>query len=294
MRNGFITRLIDAARQNDRIMLLNGDLGFSVIENFTAAFPDRSINAGIAEQSMVGIAAGLAQSGRKVFTYSIANFAVTRCLEQIRNDVCYHNVDVTIVAVGGGLPYGSQGYTHFGVEDVAFTRVLPNMKVYVPADKPEMEWCVGEILTRGGPAYLRLARGGEPDLHKAVPQGNGLFEVKSGTGTAFITQGTILGEAMAAAEGTDAAVYSLPAMNADTAKTLEELARTFKTLITVEEHVLQGGMGSFVAEILAGMDAHAKHIRRGVTQETLSVIGDQAYLRAHAGIDRTSLKSLLK
>ncbi len=125
MRTAFIEELIALAERDDRIWLVCGDLGYSVLDAFSNRFPDRYLNAGVAEQNMTGIAAGLALTGKVVFTYSIANFPIMRCLEQIRNDVCYHKLNVKIVAVGGGLAYGSHGYTHHGVEDLAIMSALP-------------------------------------------------------------------------------------------------------------------------------------------------------------------------
>lgn len=123
MRTAFIETLCELAAADPRIWLLTGDLGFSVLEVFAERFPDRYVNMGVAEQNMTGVAAGLAMSGKIVFTYSIANFPTLRCLEQIRNDVCYHEASVKVVAVGGGLSYGNLGYTHHGIEDLAVMRL---------------------------------------------------------------------------------------------------------------------------------------------------------------------------
>ena len=153
MRNLFAESLEKSTKKNKNIFLLTGDLGFSVLDNYQRNFPDNFINVGVAEQNMMGVAAGLAMMGKKVFTYSIANFATSRCHEQIRNDICYHNLDVTIVAVGGGLPYGNLGYTHHGMEDIAITRVLPNMTVYIPADRHELKFCYEKLLKEKTPKY---------------------------------------------------------------------------------------------------------------------------------------------
>ena len=140
MRNKFIDTLCKIAQKDNSIWLLCGDLGYSVLEPFEKSFPDRFINVGIAEQNMIGIAAGIASCGQRVFCYSIANFPTMRCLEQIRNDICYHNCDVTIVSVGAGFAYGNAGYSHYGLEDLSVLSVLPNMRVYTPADSYEVEW----------------------------------------------------------------------------------------------------------------------------------------------------------
>src|SRR5215217_2366321 len=151
MRTAFIEQLIEEAKADDSVFLIVGDLGFSVVEPFAELFPERFLNAGVAEQNMTGLAAGLATQGYKVFTYSIANFPTLRCLEQIRNDVCYHNLPVISVAVGGGLAYGSLGYSHHAVEDLAILRTLPNMGVVAPGDPHETRAAVKALVERGGP-----------------------------------------------------------------------------------------------------------------------------------------------
>src|SRR3954465_15203192 len=166
MRNAFISALGDVADQNPDVWLLCGDLGYSVLESFTARNPGRYINVGVAEQNMAGIAAGIALSGKTVFIYSIGNFPTFRCLEQLRNDVCYHGADVKVVAVGAGFAYGSQGYTHHALEDVAVTSVLPNMEVFVPCDPAEVQAATRAISVSRKPGYLRLSRAGEPVLRE--------------------------------------------------------------------------------------------------------------------------------
>jgi transketolase len=288
MRTAFIKYLMSLAERDPRVWLLTGDLGFSVLEPFAAEFPERYINVGVAEQNMTGIAAGLALSGKKVFTYSIANFAVTRCLEQIRNDVCYHNADVTIVATGGGLAYGPQGYTHHGIEDIGFTRLLPNINVIAPADAAEVDLAMGAIEKRSGPSYLRLARGGEPAIHtQPIEQklfGKALM-VRAAGEVAILSTGSILGEAVAAADRLTAAgmktgVYSIPVIQPIDEATIATLARQCRLLVTVEEHVTQGGLGGAVAEVLSGLEAPRAQLERaGVVHGISPNAGSHAYLR---------------
>jgi len=158
VRTAFIDTLLDLARRDPRIVLITGDLGFGVVDRFMQELPAQFVNAGVAEQNMTGLAAGMALSGKTVFTYSIANFPVVRCLEQIRNDVCYHNASVKIVAVGGGFAYGALGYSHHAVEDIAFMRALPAMTVVAPIDPVEAELATRAVATLPGPCYLRLGR----------------------------------------------------------------------------------------------------------------------------------------
>src|SRR3954471_2701193 len=166
MRTTFIESLSQAASENPDIWLLCGDLGYSVLEPFAAKFPDRYINVGVAEQNMAGIAAGIALSGKSVFIYSIGNFPTFRCLEQLRNDVCYHGADVKVVAVGAGFAYGSQGSTHHALEDVAVMSGLPSIEVFVPCDPAEVQAATRAISVSRKPAYLRLSRSGEPVLRQ--------------------------------------------------------------------------------------------------------------------------------
>src|SRR5271168_2577576 len=167
MRTAFFRALADLAERDERVNLIVGDIGFGVTENFARRFPQRFLNVGVAEQNMTGIAAGLALSGKIVFTYSIANFPILRCLEQVRNDVCYHNANVKIVAVGGGLAYGSLGATHHATEDLAIMRSLPRMTVIAPGDPFEAEAATRAVAAHSGPCYLRLGRAGEPAIHKS-------------------------------------------------------------------------------------------------------------------------------
>jgi transketolase len=152
------------ASSDEKIFLLVGDLGYGVVDDFAKSFPKQFLNVGVAEQNMMGMAAGLAHSGYKVFVYSIANFPTIRCLEQIRNDVCYHNLDVTIVAIGAGFGYGTLGYSHFAIEDLAVLRCLPNLNIYSPGDSYELEVTLDQIATDKGPSYLRLGKNGENNL----------------------------------------------------------------------------------------------------------------------------------
>ena len=156
MRKAFIEELMGEALKNPNVWFLTADLGYSFIEPFQAKFPDRFINMGVAEQNMVGVAAGLALTGKKVFIYSIVNFVTFRCLEQIRQDICYHELDVTLVSVGAGYAYADAGYSHHGVEDIAIMRILPHMRIFSPADPGEVRLCMQELCRRPGPAYLRL------------------------------------------------------------------------------------------------------------------------------------------
>ena len=158
MRNIFIDELTKAAKKNKKIILVVNDLGYSVIENFARKFPNQFFNAGVAEQNMMGLASGLAMEGNHVFVYSIGNFPSFRCAEQIRNDIDYHNLPVTIVNVGGGLGYGSLGYSHHSLQDYALLRIFPNILIASPCDNMEARSCVRYLIKNPQPSYLRLVK----------------------------------------------------------------------------------------------------------------------------------------
>jgi transketolase len=291
MRTAFIQTLCELAEAEPRIWLLTGDLGFSVLEAFAQRFPDRFINVGVAEQNMTGVAAGLARCGKIVFTYSIANFATIRCLEQIRNDVCYHQADVKIVAVGGGFTYGAAGYTHHAVEDLGVLRVLPNLTVVAPADPVETRLATRALASWPGPCYLRLEKAGNAVVHPVEPAfqlGRALL-VRPGRDVTLISTGGMLPETLAtatrlAAEGIDAEVLSMHTLKPLDGAAVLAAARQTGAVVTVEEHSVTGGLGSAVAEVLAEAGPGPWRLRRfGVPDAPYHGVGSQAFLRRLAG-----------
>ena len=292
MRTAFIETLCELAEQDERIWLLTGDLGYSVLECFRDRFPDRFVNIGVAEQNMTGVAAGLALCGKIVFTYSIANFPTLRCLEQIRNDVCYHNANVKIVAVGGGLTYGSQGYTHHGVEDLAIMRALPGMTVIAPGDPVETRLATRAIVDWPGPCYLRLGKAGEPIVHEDGLDfriGKALV-VRHGSDATLISTGGMLKTVVEAAEelvaqGICARVLSIHTLKPLDVEAVISAASETQAIITVEEHNVSGGLGSAVAEMLAETGGPEIRFRRlGVSDFDSDQVGSQEYLRARHGL----------
>ncbi len=264
MRTAFIETLHELASKDDRIWLLCGDLGFSVLEPFAKSFPNRYLNVGVAEQNMTGVAAGLALSGKIVFTYSIANFPVIRCLEQIRNDVCAHNLNVKIVSVGGGFAYGSAGYTHHGTEDLAIMRVLPNITVIAPGDPIETRLLTIAATERPGPCYLRLGKAGEPIIHTSQPDAviGKAIVLRQGDAGTLISTGATLGMAVKAADelstrGINVSVLSMPTLSPLDQDAILRAAKHTGHLITVENHGI-GGLGSAVAEVLVASTLHPR------------------------------------
>lgn len=258
MRTAFVESVCELAAQDPRIWLVAGDLGFSVLERYAERFPDRFLNAGVAEQNMTGLAAGLALSGCVVFTYSIANFPTLRCLEQIRNDVCYHQANVKIVAVGGGFTYGSNGYTHHGLEDLSILGSLPEMTVIAPGDPHETRLAVRAMTQREGPCYLRLGKAGEPIVHAAPPafEIGKAIQVRDGDDATLIGTGGMLKRAVDAHDTLLARGIRTRVLSMHTVKPLDETAvltaaRQTGAIVTLEEHNCRGGLGSAVADVLA-------------------------------------------
>ena len=299
MRTAFADTLLELARDDPRIMLVVGDLGFGVVMRFKEELPEQFVNAGVAEQNMTGLSAGLAMCGKIVFTYSIANFPVLRCLEQIRNDVCYHDVPVRIVTVGGGLAYGSLGPSHHATEDLAVLRSIPNLLVLAPGDPVETRAATIGLIDYPGPAYLRLGRAGEPVVH----QGPIEFEfgrairVREGTDATLVSTGGMLHNCVEASEILKMQGYEVAVLSVHTLKPFDDAAlarEASKTgaIFTVEEHTVIGGLGGATAESLLESGVTPAIFRRvGLRGGFSSIVGDQAYLWSRYGLDPHSIAS---
>jgi transketolase len=292
MRTGFAQELTRLADDDPNIWLLTGDLGFSVLECFSDRHPERFVNVGVAEQNMIGVAAGMAQSGKTIFAYSIATFLTMRCLEQIRNDICYPNLPVTFVGVGGGFSYSTQGFSHHAIEDVGLMRMLPNMTVAVPCDGMQAVLLTRHATVRRQPMYLRLEKAGEPQLH---PEGNPLpfgkiVSLREGEDILLLCFGSITGNALAAAEkisaaGASVAVWTVPFVKPVDTESIAAAVRKFRAIVTVEEHQRCGGLGSVVAEILSAQQrGSAKLLRLGVDGDFIRQALSQVSAREHFGI----------
>jgi transketolase len=284
MRTAFIEQLIVEARKNPKLFLVVGDLGFSVVEPFAAEFPDRFLNAGVAEQNMTGVAAGLASEGYHVFTYSIGNFPTLRCLEQIRNDICYHNLPVTVVAVGAGMAYGNLGYSHHCVQDIGALRGLPGITILSPSDPGETRNCVSWLSQNPGPSYLRLGKAGEPTIHNRPVNLDRPTCIADGGGeVAIVGSGSILAEAIEASKllakrGIMVDVFSLTNLT-PTCKDYFTPLQKFTRILTVEEHVAAGGIGEMLGSVL---DRRTEIRSIAIPQSFCSVVGSQKMLRTAA------------
>jgi transketolase len=297
MRDAFLRVLTGLAPSHPELVLLSGDLGFGVLDEFRARFPRQFVNAGVAEQNMTGLAAGLALEGRTVFTYSIGNFPTLRCLEQIRNDVCYHAANVKIVAVGGGLSYGPVGMSHHATEDLAALRALPGLALYAPGDVWEAAEITRHLLVTSGPAYLRLDKSAARVTHQVddtlIP--GAIRTVRAGNDVTLAASGGILGEALAAAdrlaaEGIRARVLSVHTVKPLERATLARAARETGGIVTVEEHNVDGGVGGAIAEALLEEGAAPRWFWRIGLRDTFSdAVGSQAYLREVYGLGATAI-----
>ncbi len=287
MRDTFVRTLLEIAKKDKDVVLVTGDLGFGVLKPFFEELPDQIINAGIAEQNMTGVAAGLAMEGKKVFTYSIGNFPTLRCIEQIRNDCAYHDLNVKVVCVGGGFVYGSLGMSHHATEDLSILRALPGVTVMAPGDLVEAECATKAIYEKQGTCYLRLGRGGEKRIHDKIDDfkiGKAI-KITDGKDVAILSAGAIFDEVVEALEilkgqGYNPAVYTFPTVKPIDKDTVESLAKDFKLIVTVEENNVVGGFGSSVSEILAEMENRkAKQVKIGMEDTYSTIVGDQKYLR---------------
>lgn len=252
MRNAWLQRLYEHAGRDPRIFLIVGDLGFSVVERFAADFPDRFLNAGVAEQNMVSVAAGLAREGYRVFVYSIGNFVTLRCLEQIRNDVCLHNLPVCLVAVGGGFMYGALGPTHHLTEDLAVMRVMPGMRVFVPFCRTSAQKALDEVLAQSTPAYIRLGRAGV-EVGEVAHCGLTLVQrAGQAASTAVVSVGQLAQSVVDYAAHLTADLYALCRLKPLPTGELEEALAGYRRIIVVEDHQSEGGAYSALSEAFSG------------------------------------------
>lgn len=298
MRSVFIDELIKAAEINDSIVLVVGDLGYGVVEPFAKRFAKRFFNAGVAEQNMMGLAAGLASEGFHVFVYSIANFPTFRCAEQIRNDVDYHNLPVTVVSIGGGLAYGNLGFSHHAVQDYALIRVMPNMLIAAPGDPMEVRACMRYIINNPQPSYLRLGKTGEPCIHADVPEvspGNWL-KIREGEklcGTYLTTGATLEFVNQLLAKSPALKSWSLNSMPLWSMKVKQPQVRqveNYATVITVEDHLMDGGFGSWLMEAISiRPELLAKIKIKALDAKVCGMVGKQSTLNNEGGISEGAL-----
>lgn len=301
MRQVTIESAHEIMRHNPKSYFLVGDLGYHAVEAIEKEFPTRFINMGVAEQNMVGMAAGLALNGNKVFVYSIIPFLTMRPFEQIRNDLCYQNLDVVLIGAGAGLSYGILGPTHFALEDVAIMRALPNMTVFSPADETEAIMGMKEVEHTKGPVYFRTGGRAEPVIFEKpydFELGKG-HVIREGDEVVVISSGPILKEALAAAdilktEGINIGVVGIHTIKPFDVELVRKIAKKAKLVVSVEEHFLIGGLGSAVAEVMAEYGTGSCLVRMGVDDQFVKHTGSQKYLRQVLGLDAKGIIKKIK
>ncbi len=297
MRDAFVQRLTEMAARDPRILLITGDLGFGVLTEYARRFPRQYLNAGVAEQNMAGLATGLALEGHIVYTYSIANFVFMRCLEQIRNDAAYHDCNVNVVCVGGGFSYGALGISHHATEDLTIMRSIPGMTVVAPGDDWEAAEATEAVAGTPGPSYLRLDKStaGWTQRSGETFQLGKIRRHCEGRDLCLAATGGIVAEALAAAErlrseGIHCRVLSVHTVKPLDVPTLAKAAVETGGLITIEEHTVDGGLGSAVAEqLLEGGVVPRRFLRIGLRDGFSSIVGSQQYLRSRYGMDRQAI-----
>ena len=301
MRSVFIDELIKLAEIDADVVLITGDLGFGLFEDFAERFPEQFLNAGVAEQNMTMVAAGMAMEGKKVFTYSIGNFPTLRCLEQIRNDICYHDLNVTITSIGGGFSYGQLGMSHHATEDLSIMRALPNMTVVAPGTFNEVRGAMQALYKISTPAYLRLDKS-QADISKDQPGfklGKACM-IRDGDAATLIATGGILEEALQAADVLAQNDIYCRVLSMHTIKPLDLEAIDLAivetgAIITVEENTTIGGLGSAIAEHCLESLTRPNFFKRvGLENTYSSIVGDQKYLRDYYQMNAQNIVRIVK
>lgn len=293
MRLEAIKTIYQSALKNSEIIFMTGDLGHAHLEDFKKNLPDQYINVGVAEQNMIGIAAGLALSGHRVFVYSIAPFITMRCYEQIKVDVCYQNTNVVVIGVGAGYAYSTCGCTHHAIEDIAVMRALPNMSIYSPSNPFEARVITQHLLDCSGPAYLRLGKGGEPNPEKEYPVNitEGTI-LEPGNNITIFSTGTIINEALEASKllriiGTRAEVINVYQIKPLDVKLVLDRAKNMEAIFVLEEHNIIGGLGESIARVICELPGKNKPIFKcfGVPDQYNHRAGSVKYMRDCYGLN---------
>ncbi|HEY9792397.1 MAG TPA: transketolase C-terminal domain-containing protein [Candidatus Obscuribacterales bacterium] len=292
MRNAFAAEVTEMAQRDKQVVLLSGDIGNRLFDQYKEVAPDRFINCGVAEANMISVAAGLSFCGLRPIAYTIAPFITSRCFEQIKVDVCYHRAPVIIVGTGAGLSYASLGSTHHSFEDIAIMRVLPEMTVMCPADRREVRLALRQALAHDGPVYIRIGKKGEPDVHACDPElaiGRGIV-LRKGKDVCFLSTGNMLAVAVECAEqlqahGVSAGVISCPTVKPLDEHLLSQLFAELPLVCTLEEHSIIGGFGAAVAEwSKRHSDSGAGLLSFGIADEFMHETGDQEHARRQFGL----------
>jgi len=294
MRNAFSSALVTAAQSDPRILLLTGDHGYALFDEFRKVCPDQYINAGVAEQNMVGVAAGLAKGGFRPIVYGLSAFVPMRVIEQIKLDICYEELPVIFIGDGAGVVYSGLGSSHQSTEDIAALRAIPNIKILSPADHYEMAQCMELALRSLHPVYIRMGKANLPSIHSAQPnfQLGELCQIKGGHNQiCFIATGSMVSTTITVSEKfNDVAVWSAPSIKPLNIDQVVKIAQSHQLIITLEEHSIFGGLGSAIAEIAAEY-APTKVCRIGIQDRFSKFCGSYQYLMQEHKLDIESVTS---
>lgn len=290
MRTAFCNTLYKKAKNNKAILLITGDLGFSVFEDYIKDYPNQYLNAGVSEQNLTGVASGMALEGKIPFIYSIIPFITMRNFEQIRNDVCYQNANVKIVGVGTGFMYGPYGRTHHGLEDIGIMRTLPNLTIFSPADIFETDRVVNLSLKLKNPCYIRLGRA-EKNIHsvkQSFKVGEGIV-VKKGSDICIISTGTMVATAIETAailekSKISSTLISMPSLKPIDKELIIQSLKNHKAIFTIEDHSIVGGLGSIVSEIIAEQNVKVSFLRIGVPDTITHFVGNREFMNDIHGL----------
>lgn len=301
MRNHFAKKITEWAAQDEKIVLLSGDIGNRLFDKFKECCPGRFYNCGVAEANMIGMAAGLAMQGFRPVCYTIAPFLTYRAMEQIRVDLGYHHLPVVLVGTGGGLAYASLGGTHHSCEELGMLRLIPGLTVAAPGDAMELEAVLGHCLKGDRPAYIRIGKKGEPVVHAKPPPmkpGKPIL-LSQGKDVALVSCGTVLPEAIQAAElllkeGISASVYSQPYLKPFVSEEWNKIFRKHRRVVSIEEHSRLGGLGGSLAEWRSGHEQGAPLLRLGVKDEFLHRTMDQKEARQESGVDAAGISRAVR
>jgi transketolase len=291
MRNEVIDFIYSRAREDKSVILLTGDLGYGVLDAYIEELPNQFINVGVAEQNLTGIATGLSMSGNKVFTYSIGNFNTLRCLEQIRNGPGYHELDFTIISVGGGYSYGQLGFSHHATEDYGILRTIPNMNIYTPGSVLEAIKCVKDCFNSQKLNYLRLDKSNFSYAHDSFLSDNHINEIFKGDEVLLIGSGGIVEELIEAKTQLEtfkvnAGVLSISRIKPLDVSMLLGVLKRYKYILTLEEHNVINGIGQLIKVVIYDNNILVRKFESlAIEDKFLTIVGDQKFLRKEAGLD---------
>jgi len=300
MRNAFVDTVIESCGRREDVFIISGDAGLGVFDDFRETYPDRFLNLGVAEQNMASFSAGMAITGSKVFTYNIIPFALYRCYEQVRNDICYQKLPVVVVGIGSGITYAPQGMTHYSIEDIGLARTLPNLTVISPMDPVEAMLAARYALEAETPVYVRLAKRGEKRIHEngdfdiTVPQ-----KIRDGKDVAILFHGSISSEVMDAyntliRQNVSPALVSVPVVQPLEKEKLLELLKDMKHVICVEEHYENSGLGSILTSVALEHKPAWTLKTMGIPYGFIHAIKDQQCMREHLGISSADIVRTVK